>query len=354
MALPHNLTAAAKAGGCASKLSPGLLDSVLRKLPASADPNLLVGFSTSDDAGVYRIAEGLALVQTVDFFTPIVDDPFTYGQIAAANALSDVYAMGGKPVSALSIVAFPGSGEPEILEQILRGGLSKMDEAGCAVVGGHSVRDEELKFGYAVTGLIDPRRIWRNVGAKPGDALLFTKALGTGVLATALKQGHTNERDAQASADSMARLNRDACAALRKIENDMGGGATPIHAVTDVTGFSLLGHAREMAMGSGVSMEINHTKLKFLPGAREAARAGDLPGGIKNIREWLEGCVGIAAEIPSDIKHLLFDPQTSGGLLIAIAPESLTAAREALTENNVEALSIGRVLGGTLPLLRVI
>jgi len=353
MVLPQNLTAAAKAGGCASKLSPGLLDSVLKKLPASTDQNLLVGFSTSDDAGVYRITEDLALVQTVDFFTPIVDDPFTYGQIAAANALSDIYAMGGEPVSALSIVAFPGSGEPEILEQILRGGISKMDEAGCTVVGGHSVRDEELKFGYAVTGLIDPRRIWRNVGAKPGDALLSTKALGTGVLATALKQGHANESDAQASADSMTRLNRDACAALREIESEMDG-TTPIHAVTDVTGFSLLGHAREMAIGSGVSMEIDHTKLKFLPGAREAARAGYLPGGMKNIREWLEGCVVIAPEIPNDIEHLLFDPQTSGGLLVAIAPESATAALEALTENKAEALFIGRVLGRTSPLLRVI
>jgi selenide,water dikinase len=354
MAVPQNLTAAAKAGGCASKLSPGVLDSVLKKLPPSADPNLLVGFSTSDDAGVYRITEDLALVQTVDFFTPIVDDPFTYGQIAAANALSDVYAMGGKPVSALSIVAFPASGEPEILEQVLRGGLSKMDEARCVVVGGHSVRDEELKFGYAVTGLIDPRRIWRNVGAKPGDVLLFTKLLGTGVIATALKQGHADAEGAKASAASMTRLNSDACAALRKVESHIEGRATPIHAVTDVTGFSLLGHAREMAMGSGVSFEIDHAKLKFLPGARGAASAGYLPGGMKNIREWLAGCVEIDAGIPEDIQHLLFDPQTSGGLLIAIAPESAMAAREALTGNNVEALTIGRVLNHISPLLRII
>jgi selenide,water dikinase len=354
MALPHNLTAAAKAGGCASKLSPGLLDSVLKKLPASADPNLLVGFATSDDAGVYRIAEDMALVQTVDFFTPIVDDPFTYGQIAAANALSDVYAMGGRPVSALSIVAFPASGEPETLEQILRGGLSKMDEAGCAVVGGHSVRDEELKFGYAVTGLIHPRRIWRNVGAKPGDVLLSTKPIGTGVLATALKQGHADAKDAQASAASMTRLNSDACAALRKVENNMVDHATPVHAVTDVTGFSLLGHAREMAIGSGVSLEIDHAELKFLPGAREAARAGYLPGGMKNIREWLSGCVEVAAEIPEEIQHLLFDPQTSGGLLISIAPESAPAALRTLTDSNVEAMAIGRVVGRTSPLLRVV
>jgi selenide,water dikinase len=354
MALPHNLTAAAKAGGCASKLSPGLLDSVLKKLPASADPNLLVGFATSDDAGVYRIAEDMALVQTVDFFTPIVDDPFIYGQIAAANALSDVYAMGGKPVSALSIVAFPASGEPEILEQISRGGLSKMGEAGCAVVGGHSVRDEELKFGYAVTGLIDPRRIWRNVGAKPGDVLLFTKRLGTGVIATALKQGHATIEDARASAASMTRLNSDACAALRRTEKQMAGRETPVHAVTDVTGFSLLGHAREMAIGSGVSVEIDHTQLRFLPGAREAAGAGYLPGGMKNIREWLSGCVEVSPEIPEDIQHLLFDPQTSGGLLISIAPEAAPTALQALMEDKVDATTIGHVLARSSPLLRII
>ncbi|MGC1583105.1 MAG: selenide, water dikinase SelD, partial [Candidatus Acidiferrales bacterium] len=181
------LTATAKAAGCAAKLSPSLLEAVLRRLPLPNDPNVLVGFETSDDAGVYRVADDLALVQTIDFFTPIVDDPFLFGQIAAANALSDVYAMGGRPVTALSIVAFPPNGAPDLLEQIMRGGLSKISEAGATVVGGHSIRDDELKFGYAVTGLIDPRKIWRNVGARPGDALILTKPVGTGVISTALK-----------------------------------------------------------------------------------------------------------------------------------------------------------------------
>jgi selenide,water dikinase len=182
------LTATVKAAGCAAKLSPSVLDSVLRRLPRQVDDNVVVGFETSDDAGVYRLSAGVALVQTVDFFTPIVDDPFSFGQIAAANALSDVYAMGGRPISALSIVAFPEKGALEILEEILRGGLAKMDEAGCTVIGGHSIRDDDMKFGYAVTGLIDPNRVWRNVGALPGDALLLTKPLGTGVITTGLKQ----------------------------------------------------------------------------------------------------------------------------------------------------------------------
>ncbi|MGC1202527.1 MAG: selenide, water dikinase SelD, partial [Candidatus Acidiferrales bacterium] len=183
------LTAAAKSAGCAAKLSPSLLDRVLRRLPPQSDPNVLVGFETSDDAGVYRLTDDLALVQTTDFFTPIVDDPALFGQVAAANALSDIFAMGGRPVSALTLVAFPVSSAPEILEEILRGGLAKMVEAGCTVVGGHSIRDDELKFGYAVTGVIHPAKIWRNVGALPGDVLLFTKPLGTGVISTALKQG---------------------------------------------------------------------------------------------------------------------------------------------------------------------
>src|SRR5580704_5891001 len=233
------LTATVKAAGCAAKLSPGVLDMVLRRLPRQEDNNVLVGFETSDDAGVYRLSAGLALVQTVDFFTPIVDDPFSFGQIAAANALSDVYAMGGQPISALSIVAFPEKGALEILEQILRGGLAKMAEAGCTVIGGHSIRDEDMKFGYAVTGLIDPSRIWRNVGAQPGDVLLLTKPLGTGVISTGLKQGRIPEDAVSAATSSMARLNRDASEAVAEIEERTPGS---VHAVTDVTGFALLGH----------------------------------------------------------------------------------------------------------------
>jgi selenide,water dikinase len=198
----------AKAAGCAAKLSPKLLDSVLRGLPRQSDANVLVGFETSDDAGVYRISPDIALVQTTDFFTPIVDDPNLFGQIAAANALSDIYAMGGRPISALSLVGFPERGDPSTLDQIMRGGLTKMSEAGCFVIGGHSIRDDDLKFGYAVTGLIHPDKIWRNVGAQPGDVLIFTKPLGTGVIATALKKGRASQESISAATNSMTRLRR--------------------------------------------------------------------------------------------------------------------------------------------------
>src|SRR5438445_11033718 len=230
----------AKAAGCAAKLNPATLDAVLRKLPRQTDPNVLVGFDTNDDAGIYLLGEGLALVQTVDFFTPIVDDPHLFGQIAAANALSDVYAMGGRPISALSILGFPEKGDPAILEEIIRGGLSKMNEAKCSVIGGHSIRNEDMLFGYAVTGVINPHRVWRNVGARTGDVLLFTKPLGTGVITTALKKNCATPRSLDAAVAAMTTLNRDAAAALREVE-EKAGATSPIHAVTDVTGFSLLG-----------------------------------------------------------------------------------------------------------------
>jgi selenide,water dikinase len=238
----------AKAAGCAAKLNPATLDAVLRKLPRQTDPNVLVGFDTNDDAGVYLLGENLALVQTVDFFTPIVDDPELFGQIAAANALSDVYAMGGRPISALSIVGFPEKSDPAILEEIIRGGLSKMNEAKCSVIGGHSIRNEDMLFGYAVTGVINPNRVWRNVGARTGDVLLFTKPLGTGVITTALKKDRATPESLAAAVTAMTTLNRDAAAALMELD-EKAAGAKPIHAVTDVTGFSLLGHAREMALG---------------------------------------------------------------------------------------------------------
>jgi selenide,water dikinase len=346
----------------------------LRRLPRPTDPNLLVGFETNDDAGVYLIADGLALVQTVDFFTPIVDDPHLYGQIAAANSLSDVYAMGGRPVSALSIVGFPPNGKPEVMEQILLGGLAKMQEAGCTVLGGHSIRDEDIKFGYAVTGVIDPRRVWRNVGAQPGDVLLLTKALGTGVIATALKKERAGAESLAAAVASMTRLNRDAAEALRELDvaprfsaapyssepTEHAGlkpGATqtnsPVHAVTDVTGFGLLGHAKEMAAGSGVSLEIEHAAVEYLPGAVEAARDGHIAGGLVNNREWLEGCVEFAGGVSEEHRALLFDPQTSGGLLVAIAAESADAAVTALAARGVAARRIGRVVAKRSPLIQV-
>lgn len=344
----------------------------MRRLPRQIDPHVLVGFDTSDDAGVYQLTDDLALVQTVDFFTPIVDDPHTYGQIAAANSLSDVYAMGGRPVSALSIVGFPPNGDPEVMEQILRGGLSKMQEAGCTVVGGHSIRDDDLKFGYAVTGVINPRRVWRNVGAMPGDALLLTKPIGTGVISTALKKDKAPAQSVAAATASMSRLNRDAAEALAEVVGALlaapAGGVKPplhapqgpIHAVTDVTGFGLLGHAREMALGAvtdggrrSVSLEVDHAQVDYLPGAVEAARGGHLPGGLANNREFVASCVGFADGVAEEYRALLYDPQTSGGLLVAIAPEAADAAMAALAKRNVAARRIGRVVEKRSPLIHV-
>ncbi len=241
------------------------MDRILARLPRVADENVLVGFDTADDAGVYKLTPECALVQTVDFFTPIVDDPYTFGAIAAANALSDVYAMGGRPVSALSIVAYPAQGDLDDLEQILRGGADKMHEAGCVVIGGHSVADQEMKFGYAVTGTIHPDRVITNARAQPGDALLLTKRIGTGVISTALKRGIAADDHVRASVDSMLALNQRACQAMLALD---------VHACTDVSGFGLIGHARELAVASGVTLEIEADRVEFLPGAVEYARQG--------------------------------------------------------------------------------
>jgi len=287
---------------------------VLARIPRWANENVLVGFDTSDDAGVYKLTPECALVQTVDFFTPIVDDAYTFGAIAAANALSDVYAMGGKPVTALSILAWPASGDVDELAEILKGGAEKIHEAGCALLGGHSVKDDDIKFGYAVTGTIHPERIKTNAGARAGDALVFTKHIGTGVISTALKQGIARESDVQAAVDSMLKLNREACEAMLAFE---------VHGCTDVTGFGLIGHAREMALGSKVTLEIDSRKLRFLPGAVEYAKRGALPGGLHNNREFASSCV----EGSSEFDDLLYDPQTSGGLLIAL-PEGDAARLE--------------------------
>ena len=302
------LTQTVKAGGCASKLAPGLLATVLSRLPKQSDPNVLVGFETSDDAGIYRIAANLALVQTVDFFTPLVDDPFTFGQIAATNALSDVYAMGGEPATALSIVCFPQDGDLDVLEQIMRGGMAKMAEAGCAVVGGHSVRDAEIKFGYAVTGLIDPQRVLTNTGAQAGDVLILTKPIGTGVITTALKQGKAKPSWVANAVESMTTLNR---AASRLVT-----AASGVHAMTDVTGFGLMGHGRELALGSGMRIAIAVEQVPRIEGALDAIHLGAIPAGLLANREFAE-CISADApgsRIPDDIRMLLYDPQTAGGL----------------------------------------
>jgi selenide,water dikinase len=304
-------------------------------MPRIANPNVLIGFDTADDAGVYRLSDDLALVQTVDFFTPIVDDPFTFGAIAAANSLSDVYAMGGKPVSALSIVAFPGNGssstlDMQILADIMRGGLEKMREAGCAVLGGHSVNDPEIKFGYAVTGTIHPDRIKANSGARPGDALIFTKRLGTGVIGTALKRGIATEESVSAATASMLKLNRAACETMLRFD---------VHGCTDVTGFGFLGHAREMALASGVTLEIQAQDVPLLPGAVAAVQAGAIPGGLKNNKEFVSCAVKIAGNIDPSVLELLYDPQTSGGLLIALSEPDAASLLDVLPC----AVRVGRV-----------
>lgn len=356
MAEAVRLTTTAKAAGCAAKLSPSILDAVLKRLPQQSDPNVIVGFETSDDAAVYRLRNDLALVQTVDFFTPIVDDPGLFGQIAAANSLSDVYAMGGRPASALTIVAFPTTSPPEVLEEILRGGLTKMTEANCTVVGGHSIRDDELKFGYAVTGIIHPDRIWKNVGAKPGDLLLFTKAVGTGVISTALKQGRAADAWVAAATASMTKLNGDAAEGLHEIEDaaQAAHASGTVHAVTDVTGFGVLGHAREMAIGSSVSLKIDHARIEYLPGAIEASRGGFFSGGMKNNREFVESCVDFASGVAGEFRALLFDPQTSGGLLAAIDPKSAGSALGAMQRRGVSARIIGEVVTKRHPLIEIL
>ena len=321
------------------------MDRVLAKLPKQSDANVLVGFDTNDDAGVYQLAPDLALVQTVDFFTPIVDDPYTFGQIAAANALSDVYAMGGRPISALSIVGFPNKEEGlEILENIMAGGHAKMQEAGCAVIGGHSIGDEEIKFGYAVTGLIHPQRILTNRAARPGDLLLLTKRLGTGIIGTALKKGKACGAAVDAAVESMCALNRAASEVALRFD---------VHSATDVTGFGLLGHAREMAMASNVSLVIDSAQIEFLPEALEYSRGDFLPGGLGRNRDFIAGCVEFDNGVPLEVRNLLFDPQTSGGLLFSVAARDAPKLLEALKALATPARAIGEVIEKTHPLILV-
>jgi selenide,water dikinase len=297
---------------------------------------LLVGISTGDDAGVYRLTPDLALVNTVDFFTPVVDDPFTYGLIAAANAMSDIYAMGGTPRTALNIVCWPQSGLPQhMLGEILRGGAEKAQEAGAVIVGGHSVADEEVKYGMAVTGVINPNRIIRNVGAKAGDVLVLTKALGTGVLMTAFKRDRLAADFYEAAVKSMAELNAAASAAMLKYK---------VHAATDITGFGLVGHAAGMAQGSGVTLVFEESDLPLLPGALELCRAGMIPGGGARNRQFYAPCTRISDEIADAMADLAFDPQTSGGLLIALpGDDAIKLLADLQQAGNVDAAIVGRV-----------
>ena len=291
-------------------MSPKVLDQVLAAVPRVSDPNVLIGFETSDDAGVYKLTDECALVQTVDFFTPIVDDPYTFGAIAAANSVSDIYAMGATPVTALSILAYPVNGDLDDLGQILAGGAAKLAEAGCPIIGGHSINDDEIKFGYSITGTVHPSRVLSNAGARAGDVLYFTKRIGTGVISTALKRGIAAEEHVAASIASMLTLNRAGAEATAGLA---------VHACTDITGFGFIGHAREVASGSSVTIEIHANAVRLLPGALEYARAGAVPAGLKNNREFAAHCVAVEVTLDPAVEDLLYDPQTSGGLLISIA-----------------------------------
>lgn len=304
---------------------------VLHSLPKFDHPDLIVGTETSDDAGVFRLRSDLAIVNTVDFFTPIVDDPYLFGQIAAANALSDIYAMGAEPRTALNIVCFPkGKMDIQVLGEVLKGGAEKVREAGAVVIGGHSIIDEEIKYGMAVTGVIHPDKVVRNVGVQEGDAVVLTKPLGTGIITTALKKGKASKESIQAAVASMVALNNTASKIMRNY---------PVHACSDVTGFGLLGHALEMASGSSVTLILESSKLPLLHRAPRLAEKGYLTGGCKRNREYLQDKITIDKSIREGLVEVAFDPQTSGGLLIALAQRHASKLVDELQANGVKAAS---------------
>jgi len=298
---------------------------------------VLVGLETNDDAGVIRISEDLAMIQTVDFFTPIVDNPYDYGQIAAANSLSDIYAMGGVPRTALNILGFPNTVvDKKTVSQIILGGYEKAREAGVAILGGHSVKDPELKFGLAVTGFIAPDEILRNSTARVGDALVLTKRIGTGILTTALKNEKLPEELLRIITDSMKQLNKEASETMKRHK---------AHACTDITGYGLMGHLYEVVKGSGVSARIEASKILLFPSVLDFARAGNIPGGLKENRAFLKPHLKIAPGIEDAMVNVLHDPQTSGGLLISLPPANAEALVRDLRENSgIDAAIIGEIL----------
>lgn len=305
------LTQLSGTAGCAAKIGPGTLAGILESLPKFEDPNLMVGIETSDDGAIYRVNDEMALIQTLDFFTPVVDDPYTFGQVAAANALSDIYAMGGEPKVALNIVAWPNCVNPRFLGEILRGGADKVKEAGAVLAGGHSIQDQEPKYGLSVTGFVHPDKIFKNSGAKPGDVLILTKPLGTGIVNTAVKADMASERAKEEVIRVMTTLNQKA---KRVIEH------YPVHACTDVTGFGLAGHSVEMAEGSHVTLEIFMGQVPVQEEALEYARMGLVPAGMYRNRSFTEERIELG-EVEEARMDLFFDPQTSGGLLISVSPD---------------------------------
>ena len=312
MSVGVKLTEFSKSAGCAAKIGPGILAEVVGRLPAAKDDRLMVGVETADDAAVYRVSDEVALIQTVDFFPPMVDDPFTFGQIAAANALSDVYAMGGEPRLALNVVAFPNCLGAEVLGEILAGGASKVKEAGAVLAGGHSINDEEPKYGLCVSGFVKPDRIWKNGGARTGDVLLLTKPLGVALINTAVKAGMASEEAERKAVESMSCLNKLAMEVLREVE---------VHSCTDVTGFGLTGHALETARASGKSLVIQTDKLEVLPDALFYASMGLVPEGTYRNKAFNKKDVRLEEQVDEAMEDLVFDPQTSGGLLVSLKRE---------------------------------
>ncbi len=313
-------------------MGPGDLNKAICDLPQMTDPNLVRGLASPDDAGVYRISDELAIIQTIDFFTPIVDDPYTFGQIAVANALSDVYAMGGRPLTAMNVVCFPvKSMDISVLKDILRGGVDKILEAGALLVGGHSIEDNELKYGLSVTGTVHPKRLVTNSGAKVGDKLILTKPLGTGIISTAVKAKAASEATAAKVARYMATLNKKASELMQEIG---------VHAATDITGFGLLGHTTEIAQNSQVGINIFSASVPLFLEAEEFARQGFCPGGLHRNRDFYSTSVTIDDRVPAHIQDILFDPQTSGGLLICLAPRKAKLLLDRLHEAGVEEAAI--------------
>lgn len=308
---------------------------VLRQLPKSFDKNLIVGLDTSDDAAVYKIDDDLALIQTLDFFTPIVDDPYMFGQIAAANSLSDVYAMGGEPKLAMNIVCFPNCLSPYILVEILKGGHDKVKEAGALLIGGHTVEDDEPKYGLSVAGFVPPNKVLTNSNAKAGDVLVLTKPLGIGIINTAIKAGLADEKVYEKAVHTMATLNKYAKEAFDKVE---------VNSVTDITGFGLLGHALEMAEGSSVTLVIDHKAVPIIEGALEYAQMGLVPGGAYSNRKHIGDKVKFMDNITEDIEDVLYDPQTSGGLLISVPKDNVDLLLENLKATPTEFAVIGEVI----------
>ena len=314
-----------------AKLAPGDLAQVLSKLPLQSNENVIVGYDTADDAGVFRLSDDTALVQTLDFFTPVADDPFVYGQVAAVNSLNDVYAMGGRPLSALSIVCYPQSGDFGVLGEILAGGQSMMNAEGVVVIGGHSVDDKEMKFGYAVTGVVHPDKVIKNSGARPGDVLILTKPIGTGAINTAVKNGIASEATIAAVLTAMT----TSAATASKVMCELDA-----HSCTDITGFGLLGHAFEMAKASDVTLELQSETVPLLPDVIMLIEAGMLTRGDRNNRSYVGDTVTISRDVSAAMQSALFDPQTAGGLLISLDP----ARAKEFVERLPDSVIIGRVV----------